>query len=104
MPRRKKTSKRLAAAQEAHDKFLRSKGIDPSRPPTLRGAVAEPHAPPQPRTQPLPDTSDTIPGHGPARAPRGDNAGKVIGQPYHKGPLMVLGGKSDLATNKRRDR
>ena len=101
--RRNKVSKRLQQAQDAHAKFLRKQGIDPSRRPSPSGAVQSPLAASYTRTPAIPKTSDTVPGAGPARDRSfAGTCGLVIGQAYHKGPLTVLHDKSELTTNKRR--
>ena len=99
MKARPPKNKRLLAAQAAHAKFLRAYGIDPDRPAQLRGVDL-----PSRHVKTGPPLSDTVPPNGPKVTPRGDNLGLVVGQPYHKGPLMVLSSKDDLKTNKRRDR
>lgn len=99
MPKKRKiTNKRLLAAHESHAKFLRSHGIDPTTKPILKGVEFETYV------RPEHVTSDCIPGSGSSPKKGHGNAGKVIGQPYHKGPLMVLSSVDDLKTNKRRDR
>jgi hypothetical protein len=99
VPKRKKhVSARLQAARDTHDKFLASLGIDPKKPPVLSGVdLPARHAHER-------GTSDKVPGNGTKVDRSRDNCGLIIGQPYHKGPLMVLSGKDDLKTNKRRDR
>lgn len=96
--------KALAAAREAHDKFLRKLGIDPDKTPKLRGAV-----PPlmekayEPPPFPVP-TSDAVPGSGTARRAIPTLNGEAgIAQVYHKGPLMVVSDFKDLKGSKRRD-
>lgn len=101
--RRRKVSNRLQRAKDAHADFLRSQGIDPSKRPRPGGAVQSPLAASYTRIPDLPETSDTVPGAGAARdRSYAGTCGKVIGQAYHKGPLVVLHDKSELATNKRR--
>jgi len=95
---RKSKSKRLSAAQAAHDKFLRSHGIDPNRKPRLRGVEREKYE------RPDDPTSGTVPANGPRGRAHTPSGGRIIGQVYNKGPLMVLSNKSELANSKRRDR
>lgn len=107
MPKkRRKPNKRIAAAQAALDATLRKNGIDPSRPPTLRGvptkALSEAPAASQTR---FPPTSDTIPGNGTRkdRQPLAYSGDKVIGQLGNKLGFGVMD-KSELGNAKRRDR
>jgi hypothetical protein len=103
MTRSKKptASKKLLAAQAAHDKFLRSYGIDPSRKPTLRGVVKNDLVVlGNNRVTAIPPTSDRIPAHGPTR--QVFTCDLPIAQPYHKGPLMVVTNFKDLEGSKRR--
>lgn len=97
MARKRKVSKRLQAAQDEHAKFLAKHGIDANATPKLRGVDVPKHEKPQSVT------SDRVPGSAAKTAGYG-HGGRVIGQPYHKGPLMVLSSPEDLKTNKRRDR
>lgn len=95
---RKSKSKRLSQTQVEHDKFLRSHGIDPQRKPILRGVEPTRYErPPDP-------TSDMIPANGPVGRAHTPSGGRIIGQVYNKGPLMVLSHKSELANAKRRDK
>lgn len=97
-------SKRLAAAKSEHAKFLAKYGIDASGKPKLTGAVARPMTAAGRRQPTLLPTSDEIPRNGPARVVHESTGNHVIGQPYNKGPLMVLGSKAELVNGKRRDR
>lgn len=98
MPKKKLTNNRLQQAHEAHAKFLAKFGIDHKAKPSLRGVEREAY------TQPPKVTSDTIPANGPRGRAHTPSGGRVIGQAYNKGPLMVLGSKDELANAKRRDR
>ena len=101
MARKKSNSKRLLAAQDAHAQFLAKHGIDASRKPRLTGASVQ--TPDYHRKAAPSPTSDTVPTGGKPRVSYG-SGGRVIGQAYNKGPLMVLSSKSELANSKRRDR
>lgn len=103
MRKKRAVSKRLAAALAAHDKFLRSVGVDPASKPKLRGAVASPLASAgAARPEPTVKASDKVPGSGTARKPR-PMTDLPIAQVYHKGPLMVVSNMSDLSGSKRRN-
>lgn len=108
MPRRKpkKLNKRVAAAQAALDAALRKNGIDPARPPTLRGVSNKGFCEaPIASHKPLPETSDTIPGNGTRKA-RGSNVytgDRVIGQLGNKQGFGLMN-KDELGNAKRRDR
>jgi hypothetical protein len=97
MPKRKrKVSARLQAARDAHDKFLRKHGIGSPKP--LKG-----HDIPSYKVEGNAKLTNEVPGSGtPVGTGRHSNHGLVIGQPYHKGPLMVIQSKDDLKSNKRR--
>lgn len=95
MPKRK-VSKRLRAAQNAHDKALAKLGVRGRS--ELRG-----HDIPTYKVKGNAQLADKVPGAGtPVGKGRHSNHGLVIGQPYHKGPLMVIQSKDDLKSNKRR--
>jgi hypothetical protein len=103
--RKKAPSKRMQSALAAHAKFLASHGINAAQRPTPTGASAmtlsEAYTRP---TSHIPSTSDTVPAHGTVKTRPASTGGRVIGQAYNKGPLMVLSDKSELANSKRRDR
>jgi hypothetical protein len=103
MARSKKptASKKLLAAQAAHDKLLRSYGIDTSRKPTLRGVVKNDLVVSGNNrvTNSVP-TSDRIPAHGPTR--KTFTCDLPVAQVYHKGPLMVVTDMKTLEGSKRR--
>ncbi len=102
--KRKPPTNAKAAAKAAHEKFLRKHGIDPSRKPRLRGAVASPLDVKPERQAPTVPTSDRIPGAGPQdRRPQKPKTHFGIAQVYHKGPLMVVTNFADLEGSKRRD-
>jgi hypothetical protein len=103
MARSKKptASKKLLAAKAAHDKFLRSHGIDPDRKPTLRGVVKNDLVVTgNNRVTAMPPTSDKIPASGPVR--KTFVCDLPIAQVYHKGPLMVVTDMKTLDGSKRR--
>jgi len=101
-PKKPTASKKLLAAQAAHDKFLRSHGIDPSRKPTLRGVVKNDLVVSgNNRVTNLPPTSDKVPGSGVAQRPT-PRCDLPIAQVYHKGPLMVVTDIKTLEGSKRR--
>lgn len=100
-----KINKRLKAAQDAHAKFLAKHGIDAHKKPRLRGVQAsDTSATSLQRKGPSVALSDAIPASGGKRAIPQATGEHVIGQAYNKGPLMVLGGKSELKNSNRRDR
>lgn len=99
--KRKSSSKKAAAAQREHERFLAKMGVKGRR--KLTGAVASPMEvrfdPPHSGV-----AEGSIPANGAKgrqHTPAGD---RIIGQAYNKGPLMVLGSKAELGNAKRRDR
>ena len=104
MPRRSRKlpdTKSLRDARAAHDKFLRSVGIDPDRKPRKPCAVADPLSAERHVTkQVLPPTSDKV-GNGFKRKQSG-SIDLPIAQTYHKGPLMVVTDMDSLKGSKRR--
>lgn len=97
----KKISRKQQQIDE-HAKFLARYGIKQKK--RLKGYVDSPlvvkkTVEPQKYT-----TSDTIPATGVAKVRHKVTTDKIIGQPYNKGPLMVLSSKADLQNAKRRDR
>lgn len=115
---KRKPSKKLQAAQAAHDKFLRGLGIDPAKKPTLKGAPPDIlTASTGKREAPHAATSDQIPGNGTRRDMQMDvQAGtekpstlaakhakqKSVAQLYPKGPYGPVSDPTHLQSNVRR--
>lgn len=100
--RTRKVSAKLAKARAAHDKFLRSVGVDPSKKPSLSGYVDNPlTASTGKRDTSGVSTSDKIPAGG-FRRKENAPCDLPVAQVYHKGPLMVVTDMSTLNGSKRR--
>ncbi len=103
MKRKPVISKKLAAANAAHDKFLRKMGVDPAKKPTLRGAVPHPlESASGNRQQSDYRLSDSVPGNG-SRMKNKPRSNLPVAQVYHKGPIMVVTDMSTLDGSKRRN-
>lgn len=122
MARSKKptANKKLLAAKAAHDKFLRSHGIDPSRKPVLRGVVDNDLVVTgNNRVTAAAVSADNIPGNGTKRdlqmrVQAGEEKQATLDKvkeranscapAYNKGPYMLITSKDELRGAKRRDR